>query len=77
MGTSIHPSIPVLSPSFVYYPSKEEEVLGTGSSTIIVMFRGVSFNCLLPFLGCTLDKKVNGSKGTCNGTTAQVLHKYS
>ena len=39
MATSIHPSIPVLSPSFLYHP-------------YIPSFQ--SFTCLLPFFGCTL-----------------------
>ena len=43
MATSIHPSIPVLSPSFLYHP-------------YIPSFQSkdFSFTCLLPFFGCTL-----------------------
>ena len=44
MATSIHPSIPVLSPSFLYHP-------------YIPSFKSkdFSFTCLLPFFGCTLN----------------------
>ena len=48
MATSIHPSIPVLSPSFLYHP-------------YIPSFQSkdFSFTCLLPFFGCTLHNILN------------------
>ena len=50
MATSIHPSIPVLSPSFLYHP-------------YIPSFQSkdFSFTCLLPFFGCTLHNIILNS----------------
>ena len=45
MATSIHPSIPVLSPSFLYHP--------------YIQSKDFSFTCLLPFFGCTLHIILN------------------
>ena len=47
MAASIQPSIPVLSPSFLYHP-------------YIPSFQSkdFSFTCLLPFFGCTLHNYI-------------------
>ena len=42
MATSIHPSIPVLSPSFLYHPYIPS-----------LESKDFSFTCLLSFFGCT------------------------
>ena len=66
MATFIHPSIPVLSPSFLYHP-------------YIPSFQSkdFSFTCLLPFFGCTLHNILNSLRNILPRAIYLLLFLYA